>query len=110
DFFFFQAEDGIRDRNVTGVQTCALPILIFFPPLAPGLVVTDVGGLAPVTSTCERSNTSLRKSAIHCNNSTSRSFGEVTLRPAFGNGSWIAFAAARYFEPGNRRLSRTCLE
>src|SRR5207249_9653349 len=27
-FFFFQAEDGIRDRNVTGVQTCALPISI----------------------------------------------------------------------------------
>src|SRR5699024_11855148 len=26
--FFFQAEDGIRDRNVTGVQTCALPILL----------------------------------------------------------------------------------
>src|SRR5699024_11599703 len=25
--FFCQAEDGIRDRNVTGVQTCALPIL-----------------------------------------------------------------------------------
>src|SRR2546426_1284497 len=27
--FFFQAEDGIRDYKVTGVQTCALPI---FPP------------------------------------------------------------------------------
>src|SRR5471032_3504969 len=27
-FFFFQAEDGIRDRDVTGVQTCALPISI----------------------------------------------------------------------------------
>src|SRR2546427_1930297 len=26
--FFFQAEDGIRDLTVTGVQTCALPILI----------------------------------------------------------------------------------
>src|SRR3712207_7208612 len=26
-FFFFQAEDGIRDIGVTGVQTCALPIL-----------------------------------------------------------------------------------
>src|SRR6516165_2860455 len=26
DFFFFQAEDGIRDLTVTGVQTCALPI------------------------------------------------------------------------------------
>src|SRR2546426_7605027 len=27
-FFFFQAEDGIRDYKVTGVQTCALPILL----------------------------------------------------------------------------------
>src|SRR2546425_3821268 len=27
-FFFFQAEDGIRDKLVTGVQTCALPISI----------------------------------------------------------------------------------
>ena len=27
-FFFFQAEDGIRDDLVTGVQTCALPIYI----------------------------------------------------------------------------------
>src|SRR5690606_39656371 len=26
-YFFFQAEDGIRDFHVTGVQTCALPIL-----------------------------------------------------------------------------------
>src|SRR5690606_40696480 len=32
-FFFFQAEDGIRDFHVTGVQTCALPIL--------GVVVQD---------------------------------------------------------------------
>src|SRR5256886_12778926 len=30
-FFFFQAEDGIRDLTVTGVQTCALPI--FWPDL-----------------------------------------------------------------------------
>ena len=27
-WFFFQAEDGIRDRDVTGVQTCALPICL----------------------------------------------------------------------------------
>src|SRR2546430_16713683 len=33
-FFFFQAEDGIRDLTVTGVQTCALPI--WLPPLAAG--------------------------------------------------------------------------
>src|SRR3989442_8219890 len=30
-FFFFQAEDGIRDADVTGVQTCALPISKFVP-------------------------------------------------------------------------------
>src|SRR5438067_4046703 len=33
-FFFFQAEDGIRDRNVTGVQTCALPIYLWGATLA----------------------------------------------------------------------------
>src|SRR3712207_7925611 len=30
-FFFFQAEDGIRDIGVTGVQTCALPIYALGP-------------------------------------------------------------------------------
>src|SRR2546430_8713578 len=30
-FFFFQAEDGIRDLTVTGVQTCALPISLALP-------------------------------------------------------------------------------
>ena len=35
--FFFQAEDGIRDYKVTGVQTCALPICssIFLPESLP---------------------------------------------------------------------------
>src|SRR5699024_11222135 len=32
--FFFQAEDGIRYRNVTGVQTCALPISRSKPPFS----------------------------------------------------------------------------
>src|SRR3989441_4698140 len=34
-FFFFQAEDGIRDKLVTGVQTCALPISHGQPPSIP---------------------------------------------------------------------------
>src|SRR5699024_11615874 len=38
--FFFQAEDGIRDRNVTGVQTCALPI-----SCASCLLLSEVGEL-----------------------------------------------------------------
>src|SRR5438034_7880484 len=32
--FFFQAEDGIRDHCVTGVQTCALPISSVAPPVS----------------------------------------------------------------------------
>src|SRR5437016_12634049 len=62
-FFFFQAEDGIRDWSVTGVQTCALPIYgggrkfgvsfrrgdvrrIFFHP-------RHLDGFGPGTSQCE---------------------------------------------------------
>src|SRR5690606_39928771 len=38
--FFFQAEDGIRDFHVTGVQTCALPISFFVTVMpAPSLTV-----------------------------------------------------------------------
>src|SRR5687768_17782390 len=37
-FFFFQAEDGIRDVAVTGVQTCALPILGLMDHLSLSLI------------------------------------------------------------------------
>src|SRR2546430_5339317 len=40
-FFFFQAEDGIRDLTVTGVQTCALPIFLALLRVEP--VVVRVG-------------------------------------------------------------------
>src|SRR2546422_8610349 len=43
-FFFFQAEDGIRDVAVTGVQTCALPILLDLSRFAGGLTPTGCGG------------------------------------------------------------------
>src|SRR5438876_8277734 len=39
--FFFQAEDGIRDGRVTGVQTCALPIYLGLPDLV--VVAPDAG-------------------------------------------------------------------
>src|SRR5207253_4846653 len=41
--FFFQAEDGIRDGHVTGVQTCALPILPSFCLPATRRYVTSRG-------------------------------------------------------------------
>src|SRR5687767_15523887 len=66
--FFFQAEDGIRDKLVTGVQTCALPILLAIAAVflfacdqggggaggGGGTVIvgmrSDFGGFNPVTS------------------------------------------------------------
>ena len=40
--FFFQAEDGIRASPVTGVQTCALPILTALNPISTGEELTHV--------------------------------------------------------------------
>src|SRR2546430_12111808 len=42
-FFFFQAEDGIRDLTVTGVQTCALPI---YPDFGPRRIHPTAGATA----------------------------------------------------------------
>src|SRR5262249_57881566 len=44
--FFFQAEDGIRDWSVTGVQTCALPICWPWLGAHPGLVLAGALALA----------------------------------------------------------------
>src|SRR3989449_7109280 len=53
-FFFFQAEDGIRDVAVTGVQTCALPISImgmcvaggaYLPVMCDHILMTEGSGL-----------------------------------------------------------------
>src|SRR5256885_2509362 len=47
-FFFFQAEDGIRDYKVTGVQTCALPILPFAAQSSPYVLVLGIDVLIAV--------------------------------------------------------------
>src|SRR5439155_6209394 len=39
--FFFQAEDGIRDGHVTGVQTCALPTILSRPDAKPARATND---------------------------------------------------------------------
>src|SRR3712207_5731656 len=51
-FFFFQAEDGIRDIGVTGVQTCALPISLCTPVTfrAPGILAKAAATLDVLSS------------------------------------------------------------
>src|SRR3712207_7341215 len=46
-FFFFQAEDGIRDIGVTGVQTCALPIYQYRYSTADQFLVSQVDFTSP---------------------------------------------------------------
>src|SRR2546430_8131699 len=62
-FFFFQAEDGIRDLTVTGVQTCALPIsssALLIPRIRKRLsrLVSP-----PSSSTCDRLTPNASRSA-----------------------------------------------
>src|SRR5215213_1844673 len=95
-FFFFQAEDGIRDWSVTGVQTCALPIsdeaavdlpsggswTSFVAPLAINQAANSVLGSTPGRLTgdmCARITlTELKQPLRFCNRyvSTSLSQGE----------------------------------
>src|SRR5207237_7699066 len=56
-FFFFQAEDGIRDSSVTGVQTCALPISLArdsSPPMLITMPEASTPTPSPAQSTATR--------------------------------------------------------
>src|SRR3712207_9125691 len=78
DFFFFQAEDGIRDIGVTGVQTCALPICAHTrvptflmvrlrSTLAPRLIVVAAGiGVTDISASAQEpsAGTVDRKSGV----------------------------------------------
>src|SRR5256885_8975794 len=69
-FFFFQAEDGIRDYKVTGVQTCALPISLPLPDDRKARIRERLAGrinkagVLRVTSQAERSQLANRDRAL----------------------------------------------
>src|SRR3712207_5955578 len=67
DFVFFQAEDGIRDIGVTGVQTCALPIFLLYVDevnlLHDHLVDLLLDAAAMGTAYVEREGVSVRHAA-----------------------------------------------
>src|SRR6266498_1627785 len=76
-FFFFQAEDGIRDADVTGVQTCALPISKAGDLAAARETLADAANLAKRLGDAER-----------------------LARAAIGYGGWIEWMRAG----GDRRV------
>src|SRR5207237_2751724 len=52
--FFFQAEDGIRDSSVTGVQTCALPIYPSIDPIVDENMLADPRDIARMRDAVKR--------------------------------------------------------
>src|SRR5437773_12031648 len=82
-FFFFQAEDGIRDRDVTGVQTCALPI---WKQHELPVRLTSLYVRIPKTPRTEPGKNDLH----YCQRTTAS--GDCRLRPAEAERSWFGNA------------------
>src|SRR6266481_8260585 len=83
-FFFFQAEDGIRDGTVTGVQTCALPISCWTIQQAPFSATPSSAGRTQKSTSCRScgSDTDARSTLAFATPGTS----ETTLRAAAYSG------------------------
>src|SRR5215208_7579052 len=94
-FFFFQAEDGIRDGHVTGVQTCALPILRFSRSAPNGAVPLRDGDHTAVNASPE---SALRKRRLNVLGAASLA-AEVALV-----GVNSALAQENYRRPPARRF------
>src|SRR5690606_39666132 len=90
-FFFFQAEDGIRDFHVTGVQTCALPIY------------GDRGRRSPDRAI--RSAMLGRGVSPACSSDRSR-YLSISLSMVSSSGSLAASAAARSKRSEERRVGK----
>src|SRR5690606_40280765 len=89
-FFFFQAEDGIRDFHVTGVQTCALPIYpwydnLIYSGLTSMVIVWSYQGCFPgngtmiIASTVVRRNTRTTLFSIKIGRASCRERMDVLL-------------------------------
>src|SRR5690606_40131983 len=87
-FFFFQAEDGIRDFHVTGVQTCALPILT--------RTTRRTSSRSPSSATSTRASRTPRR--------TSSSSASRHSRAARAHCSWPEIGRASCRERGENRV------
>src|SRR6266508_4831982 len=103
--FFFQAEDGIRDGHVTGVQTCALPILLAGPRGRP--YELDVAEQSRGRSHADTGQIAL----VRWSTSTSNEVSDGTLGPrayeaAESKGGTVHRTASRQIVPPLTRVLR----
>src|SRR6267154_2354526 len=79
DFFFFQAEDGIRDGRVTGVQTCALPILVTSGTASIGSLVRDQAPDTAAASVASKTSQRWRTEKARIRSSTAQSSAKAFI-------------------------------
>src|SRR3712207_3686055 len=98
-YVFFQAEDGIRDIGVTGVQTCALPIFESTVVLAPRLRGTGQQALWPFGAQAytEDEEVFVPISSTKSSRSVSTCSATITLQAHLKNSSRSSAPTVRFF-------------
>src|SRR5256885_8597209 len=99
DVFFFQAEDGIRDYKVTGVQTCALPISPSCAPIQVSFTHSCTCG--------QRRTWSMRRCRFCCPSpatSSARPHGGLSGRLSPGGGDRESVVEGKRVDLGGRRI------
>src|SRR5690554_7730203 len=79
-FFFFQAEDGIRDADVTGDQTCALPIFVVEIPMDVGAPAARVLTSAIFAAVVQATKCVTAGSPAHVNFVTATAHGRLVQK------------------------------
>src|SRR5574340_617135 len=85
-FFFFQAEDGIRDLLVTGVQTCTLPILYVPAETSDSAPPAPESGVGPAAESVKSVGTALPPLSL------------VTVFTSFRCAAWSPFTIVHVFD------------
>src|SRR2546421_6615922 len=113
--FFFQAEDGIRDLIVTGVQTCALPISEALAKKVPKARVVSAFGTVPsevLFDVFESRRKATRPSLVYCGDDpkSKKTAAELIRDVGFDPVDAGPLRIARYTEPFTLLIAQLALE
>src|SRR6266436_3657974 len=100
-FFFFQAEDGIRDVAVTGVQTCALPISPDTKKTSPNPTIPNANTTPPSAAISPSTNKEIRAPSVP----TATRTNQIPVRRAEDQGVSFRQSTASASPSGDREIN-----